>query len=53
MRCQNFSSTGPTGQKFDIFAKMAFKSTAFVAFKGYGPIFWPFISTVTGVVSQF
>ena len=27
-RCQNFSSIGPIGQKFDVFAKMAFKSTA-------------------------
>ena len=24
-----------------------------MAFKGYGYIFWPFISTITGVVSQF
>ena len=26
--CQNFSSIGPIGKKFDVFAKMAFKTTA-------------------------
>ena len=28
IRCQNFRSIGPIGQKFDVFAKMAFKSMA-------------------------
>ena len=27
IRCQNFSLIGPIGQKFDVFAKMAFEST--------------------------
>ena len=52
-RCQNFSSIGPIGQKFDVFAKMAFKSKALWPLKVTDQFFWPFISTVTCVVSEF
>ena len=40
-------------QNLDVFAKLAFKNTAFAPFKGYGTICLPLISTVTDLVSQF
>ena len=40
-RCQNFSSIGPIGQKFDVFSKMAFKSTALWPLKVMDQFFDP------------
>ena len=42
-RCQNFSSIGPIGQKFDVFAKMAFKSTALWPLKVMDQFFDPLL----------
>ena len=41
IRCQNFSSIGPIGQKFDVFAKMAFKSTTLWPLKVMDQFFDP------------
>ena len=41
IRCQNFSSIGPIGQKFDVFSKMAFKSTALWPLKVMDQFFGP------------
>ena len=41
IRCQNFSSIGPIGQKFDVFSKMAFKSTALWPLKVMDQFFDP------------
>ena len=43
IRCQNFSSIGPIGQKFDVFAKMAFKSTALWPLKVMNQFFGPLL----------
>ena len=43
IRCQNFSSIGPIGQKFDVFSKMAFKSTALWPLKVMDPFFDPLL----------
>ena len=42
-RCQNLSSIGPIGQKFDVFAKMSFKSTALWPFKVMNQFFGPLL----------
>ena len=41
IRCQNFSSIGSIGKKFDVFAKMAFKSMALWPLKVMDQFFGP------------
>ena len=43
IRCQNFNSISPIGQKFDVFAKMAFKSTALWPLKVMDQFFDPLL----------
>ena len=43
IRCQNFSSIGPIGQKFDVFDKMAFKSTTLWPLKVMDQFFDPLL----------
>ena len=54
-RCQNFSSIGPIGQKFDVFAKTAIKTAALRPLKdGYETIFGRICITIPiGKVGQF
>ena len=41
--CQNFSSNGPTGKKFDVFPSTAFKRTALQPLKVVKPFFGPLL----------
>ena len=43
IRCQNLSLIGPIDQKFDVFANMAFKSTAFWPLKVMDQFFDPLL----------
>ena len=43
IRCQNFSSICPKGQKFDVFSKVAFKSTALWPLKVMDQFFDPLL----------